>query len=272
MGNFFTSSQILNKEVKKLSLNAAFKLVFGEALEPLGFKLVKSRYPYFVRIINGEILHIITIKTEQASYPEDKAFTILGGIATVYRPKIDFSVSISNNYNWLRADIGIFYLSTLDNDVYFISDEERMIHHSLARFNYFSKVPKSLPSVMSEALEGAKKYMLPQLDSINSLEKCIAYFEKKMLIDKNCFDSKHNYDSYDYDEGFLYLITDNAELKESWRQIVEHEKDVSDEVFKKINERYQFFINPILKEEVMAELNKRKSRNISTLKTLGIID
>ena len=38
---------------KKLSLNAAFKQVFGEALKPLGFKLIKSKYPYFVRVVPG---------------------------------------------------------------------------------------------------------------------------------------------------------------------------------------------------------------------------
>jgi len=42
------------KNVKKsISLNAAFKQVFGEALEPLGFKLIKSKYPYFVRVVEG---------------------------------------------------------------------------------------------------------------------------------------------------------------------------------------------------------------------------
>jgi len=30
-----------------MTLNAAFKKVFGEALEPLGFKKIKGNYTYF---------------------------------------------------------------------------------------------------------------------------------------------------------------------------------------------------------------------------------
>ncbi len=49
-----------DKKSKPMTLNAEFKKVFGEALEPLGFKLIKSKYPYFVRFIGNEIVHIIT--------------------------------------------------------------------------------------------------------------------------------------------------------------------------------------------------------------------
>ncbi len=48
---------------KPLSLNAAFVKVFGEALEPLGFKKIKGRHPYLVRVVpGGEIIHIIAIR------------------------------------------------------------------------------------------------------------------------------------------------------------------------------------------------------------------
>ena len=46
---------------KKTSLKSAFIQVYGEALKPLGFKKVKGKQPYFVRVVNGEIIHIITI-------------------------------------------------------------------------------------------------------------------------------------------------------------------------------------------------------------------
>ena len=38
---------------KKLTLNSAFIKVFGEALEPLGFVKIKSKYPYFVRNVGN---------------------------------------------------------------------------------------------------------------------------------------------------------------------------------------------------------------------------
>lgn len=43
------------------TLNSAFNKVFGEGLEPFGFKRlkkVKNKFPYFVRVINNGILHI----------------------------------------------------------------------------------------------------------------------------------------------------------------------------------------------------------------------
>ena len=45
---------------KKLTINSAFKQVIGEALKPYGFKVIKGRQPYIVRVINNEILHIIS--------------------------------------------------------------------------------------------------------------------------------------------------------------------------------------------------------------------
>lgn len=42
-----------NAAGKRVTLKAAFKRVFGEALEPLGFKLIKGKYPYFVRVVPG---------------------------------------------------------------------------------------------------------------------------------------------------------------------------------------------------------------------------
>lgn len=79
------------KKEKKLTLNAAFNQVFGEALKPLGFKKVKSRYPYYARIINEEIIHVITYISKASSYRGKKAFEIYGGVASVYRENIDFS-------------------------------------------------------------------------------------------------------------------------------------------------------------------------------------
>ncbi len=80
---------------KKLSLNAAFKKVFGEALEPLGYKLIKSKYPYFVKVVSDEIIHYVTIANERADGRGDhgvqyKCFNVFCGISTVYSGRIDF--------------------------------------------------------------------------------------------------------------------------------------------------------------------------------------
>ncbi len=71
-----------------MTLNAAFVKVFGEALEPLGFKKIKSKYPYFVRVVpGGEIIHVVTIISEHGLIRNEKVFKICGGVATIYRGK-----------------------------------------------------------------------------------------------------------------------------------------------------------------------------------------
>ena len=44
----------INSGEKKLTMNAAFKQVFGEALEPLGFIKAKTKYPYYIRFVFEE--------------------------------------------------------------------------------------------------------------------------------------------------------------------------------------------------------------------------
>ncbi len=82
------------------SLNAVFKKVFGEALEPLGFKKIKGRQPYFVRVVEGgEIIHVITCREERSSQSKHKEFDIECGVATVYRESIDLTISPKRNGN-----------------------------------------------------------------------------------------------------------------------------------------------------------------------------
>ena len=55
-----------------LTLNAAFKQVLGEALEPLGFVKIKTKHPYYVRAVTDEIINVVTIKEVWSGYPTEK--------------------------------------------------------------------------------------------------------------------------------------------------------------------------------------------------------
>lgn len=126
---------------KTMSLNAAFKQVFGEVLEPLGFKLIKSKYPYFVKVANEEIIHYVTVANETAdgrgyNGVRYKCFNVFCGVSTVYNGDMDFNEnhakfhsnfidSISEIYtrtHWLdvdmkyRASIMEFYYDPTDNN------------------------------------------------------------------------------------------------------------------------------------------------------------
>ena len=75
---------------KKISLNAAFKSVYGELLEPKGFKLLKSKYPYFVRVIDDEVIQIISFMKEKAFDHDYEGFSICIGISLTNLPLINF--------------------------------------------------------------------------------------------------------------------------------------------------------------------------------------
>ena len=79
------------------SLQTEFVKYYKEKLEPLGFKKVKGRQPYFVRVVNDEILHIFTFMSVSSTEFGYKAFDLMCGIATVYRKEINFSIPPSQN-------------------------------------------------------------------------------------------------------------------------------------------------------------------------------
>ncbi len=147
---------------KPMTLNAAFKKVFGEALEPLGFKLIKSKYPYFVRVVpGGEIIHVISV---QKSFPYLHAigregFSILSGAATVYRPKIDLSKSPKHNTRWL-SDIMSTYIGM--NRFGFDSK----LADSFSKLSFIDNSFESQSEVMKLALKQTQNIVIPTLNQI----------------------------------------------------------------------------------------------------------
>ena len=103
---------------KKVSLYSEFKRVYGEYLEPRGFKLVKSKHPYFVRVLNNEVVQLVSIKKEKDEFADIKnqknckineCFEIYAGISMFTLPLIDFD---KNPWN-LEAQKSILPLSIL---------------------------------------------------------------------------------------------------------------------------------------------------------------
>ena len=174
--------QIIKKNVKKsISLNAAFKQVFGEALEPLGFKLIKSKYPYFVRVVEGgEIIHVITIN-KGCSFDND--FRVLSGIATIYRQRITLDESPSYNSIWLHR-IDQFYrklhsfdenskYSCYDLVSFYYCDEKPVIHPLTGKLCEYSLI-----QAMEYAFGVTKKFVIPILDKVTDINSCIEHFRK----------------------------------------------------------------------------------------------
>ena len=155
-----------------MSLKAAFRQVFGEALEPLGFKLVKSKYPYFARVVQGgEIIHVISLKT-QAPYLHTigrAGFSVLGGAATVYRPKIDLSVSPKSNARWLFG-IRKFYNESNRSDF-----DSEFNNGNLCESSYIEGSSESLLEAMKQALKRTISIVIPVLEKIVDMDSCARF-------------------------------------------------------------------------------------------------
>ena len=199
------------KKEKKLTLNAAFKQVYGEMLEPLGFKLVNSRYPYYVRIINNEILHVITFVEEHSIYKKFKSFRVFGGIATIYRPEIDFSISPKMNYNWLN-DVHFVYwrlVSTDDRFTYRTNDDLMCFNCSIE--------PEQMLIDMRNTFSAVKNIIIYAMDKYIDIDSCMNNREIFSMAwgiyDDDDFGK--NYSAYNENEGLLFIKRRNRKALEA---------------------------------------------------------
>ncbi|MCL2086904.1 MAG: hypothetical protein FWH05_04835 [Oscillospiraceae bacterium] len=263
------------KNVKKsISLNAAFKQVFGEALEPLGFKLIKSKYPYFVRVVEGgEIIHVITIRNEWTGEHYYKAFNIMGGVATVYRREISLNLAPKDNSNWLKCNHK-FYLTLNPFD----DDKDSVV----TKFTYDEK---TMVDVVRDSLEVTRKFMLPQIGSATDINSCIEYFHK-LGLPMNFYDDGNFKMTFD-NEGFLYIKTSNYNelIKKNIKRHLsiydynvrigthgytqeEYEercKRAEEVEIREITRRNNVFSNP----KSSVELEHRKTMNVKILRSCG---
>ncbi|MCL2020396.1 MAG: hypothetical protein FWG70_11680 [Oscillospiraceae bacterium] len=202
---------------KPISLNTAFKQVFGEALEPLGFKLIKSKYPYFVRVVEGgDIIHVVTF---YKGHPLDNYFNILSGVATVYRQRITLDESPSYNSIWLHR-ISYYYhklhlsdknskYSLYDLDRFLYCTDKPVIHSFTGKLCEHSPI-----QAMEYALEVTTEIVLPILDRVADLDSCIEYFHRfgpGMNLNYGVEDFGNKFRDNFCNEGLLRIISSEYE-------------------------------------------------------------
>lgn len=104
---FLNFRKVSASKKKKYTLNSAFKEIFGELLEPMGFKLVKSKYPYYLRVVGEGIIQAVSFAKEKSLNPEsnndEEGITIYIGIDLLINPMINFdkNPTIVDNQRWM---------------------------------------------------------------------------------------------------------------------------------------------------------------------------
>lgn len=122
------------------------------------------------------------------------------------------------------------------------------------------------------SLEVTEEFMLPIMNQVKDLNACVDFLEKFNLpISANSFNLNFRFDGYNhYDEGFLYIKTDNKEIKEKWKKILDGTIDIDETRRKQVASRYKFFDDPVVHEKALVELERRKASNTDILRTYGL--
>ncbi len=272
-----------------MSLNTAFVKIYGELLAPYGYKKIKGRRPYFVRVVGDEIVHVISYTTQQTMTPGCKEYIIVGGVATVYRYRINLDETPRDNSRWLNATL----------DFYHVSDpfgKKPNRFNELYTFSYKADDEKSMLSSVRHSFEITEEIMLPIFNQAVDLKTCMDYFNiyssnLLFLYDEENFEGKYHEDN----EGLLNLKMYSVEeyITKKERQWKEYEEETIQlikmgktgftmETFQQhLAERNKDRVIPIETfkgymndsekyKRAMQELERRKKSNIEILRNYGL--
>lgn len=269
-----------------MGLGTAFKKVYGEVLEPYGYKKVKGGKPYLVRVVNDEIIHVMTC-IPCPPYGSNKEYMVCGSPATVYRKKMDFSCHPAFHTGWVTDNLDIC-LKTTDRK------------YSVNLLKEFTSVyPKNdeekLMKSMWESVEQTKEYLLPVLEKVTDLRSCIDYYHTI------CRGGMGFYFSDDFGNGTpetrnsdwlacfkVFTFEEFKELKQTiYDQDMEEYKDkIKNNELTDTDKRNIDWLNnrldkdltgfetwtkdPILYKKMLAEMEARKVENIKALRGYGL--
>jgi len=255
------------------SLQTEFVKYYKEKLEPFGFQKVKGRQPYFVRVINDEIIHVITYMGGKSIKPGYKEMNLMCGVATVYKKEINFSVSPTQNSDWL---IPLGTICELKDTAYPIVKIPR-------DFKEYYYNDDNILSVINDTYEGVK-ILIDELDKVSEMDKVLWHILKhipkditfKHPFDDGCFDEEGLYFSRsEYDEENIIEFFNNRrlELKNSGRDVVKKEEGMRriqawEEKLKKA--RNSFLSSDVEYEQGMLLLRERYNQNVNKLIEYGL--
>ena len=279
---FFKKNITVSKNSeKKLTLNAAFKQVFGEALEPLGFVKAKTKYPHYIRFVDNSFIQIIGLKKES-----ENVFDITAGIATIYRSEINLNCSPRMNCNWMIS-VSEFYRNSHEYDY------DGKYRCSIMYFGFPKFENKSVINAFERALNEVKKWVLPEFEKVQTLSDVIDYIYTFYFQGLDVFGPDVQFYRHidDRDGLFCFELDDpyeiadrrakNAikratyELKHNINGFTEADYVKLCEDIKQSNKERKEYIGNILNnkqlhDETMAEIRKKKKKNIGILRSYGV--
>lgn len=257
------------------SFKSEFVKFYKEKLEPYGFKKVKGPQPYFARLVNGEIVHIITYITSRTNNPGHINFELCCGIASIYRKRIRFNVTPLSNSYCMEA---MTDLMKLKDHYYVISLKDRIFYDA-------EYTEETMQMVLEKSLIDAK-LIIEQLDKYTDMESALVFFMKHNGGVNIRFSSLLS-DSFSDEEG-LYCARkefDAALIEKCFSDMKKDVKLIEDEYDKEFykkalyngceerfaTNRNSFQADEELYNEGIKILQQRKEDNLKMLKEYKVI-
>lgn len=276
---FLGFKKVEGKKEKKITPKEAFKQVFGEVLEPLGYIYAKTKMPSFLRMINGDIVNIISL------YDNTETLSVNAGIFTLYREKINL-----NNHRWddLWFKKTGWFLAAAE------SNPNNRRNKNNCFYSYNKNDSSSIYSALNTLLSEVKESVLKIFDTVKNLKDFVNY---QILMNKSpeyfAVCDKINPKSFaPCSEGAMVFALDDPfwvpkTAKEQgliqMQYRLDHKvDDITIEQYeimiKRINDRYKkayelisyVMDNPEFYEQTKQELERRKNENLKILKKYGI--
>lgn len=261
-------------EEKKPTLNTLFTQIYGEALEPLGFKKPKVRMPLYVRVINDEIIHIVGIhdmKTQLVPF---------GAIATVYRKDLCIDRTFRQNEIWYKS-LKEFYLN------WHISDKP----FDKGFFKYYADY-MPLSDAVQNSFNATMTWILPVLDNVKTLKDVADYDECTFLNHISVISLPINESIVaPYSDTVIKYILDDplADLEQRYLAVLKRREEASKrsnlsqekisqnrlEFEYRYNESRQrvktFLEDEEIHKQTMEELERRKEHNLELLRKYKVL-
>lgn len=265
-----------NKVLKK----ADFKKIYGEILTPLGFVYAKTKELCFIRVINNELIHILGIQHKRSHHQ----VLPFGGIATLYRADLLLNQKYQDMANWLPIACQ-FWDKSASN-----SDEIPAGH-----YQYDPSSSESLQNAIKSALSETQWLILPQLDTVQSLQSFLTYYKKMYHVDMRMPPlplSPRSTGNFEDDQVICYLLDDPisyAEYLVAVSTLALHEKkalydaseaqdnfqylknSIDKSNRKLIDSVHEFANNPQERQQVLNELERRRKMNLDILRSYGVL-
>ena len=267
---------------KKLTLNSAFKEVFGPELEKRGFRLIECSKIYF-RVLNGEIVQLVTI-VKGDDHP-----TCLPVISTEIHTndlgdKV-FPLSTHDHFNVVCCIKSIydeipFKPDKLSLDYSFFSNSQMLkmeIGDDVRSFTYQKDNNESLIAAMEYNLEISKKVMFITLENVDTIDNYLKYVIREnrdhefglCLINANYKEFIQEHYEYRLNKETMYYYDSSEPDKE------ERYNTNKQRMEKRFNKRNKLIDSIIFEEDKRKRyeerIEKNKNNNLEILKENGIL-